>query len=223
MSSTAHVTANATDSRAAFIRARLGSLLAFAPLGVWTFFHLWDNLSAFRGADAWQSAVTGYSSPLAQVVTGMIALVPLAVHTVWGVGRLFSSRPNNARYPFYTNLKYAIQRLSAVGLLLFLGAHLWLAFIRPRVVLGRAEPFADIAHEMHHHMPTLIVYVLGTLGVAYHLANGMQTFAMGWGIVTTQRALKRLERAVLLMFALLLVMGWGAIYALWTAGSALPN
>ena len=39
----------------------------------------------------------------------------------------------------------------------------------------------DIAHEMHHHLPTLVVYCLGVLGTAYHLANGLQTATMGWG------------------------------------------
>ena len=50
---------------------------------------------------------------------------------------------------------------------------------------------------MHHHVPTLVVYVLGVLGIAYHLANGLQTFAMGWGIVTSRRALKKLDVVVI--------------------------
>ena len=207
-------------ARSSFLRARLASALAIVPLGVWTFFHLWNNLAAFDGADAWQRAVTEYSSPFAEAITGIVVLLPLASHTVWGLGRLVSSRPNDVRYPFYANLKYLLQRISALGVLLFLGAHLWLAMIHPRVTTGRAEPFADIAQEMHFHTPTLVVYVLGTLGVAYHLANGAQTFCMSWGIVTTQRGLRRLEGWALAFFALLLLMGWGAIYALWAAGAA---
>ena len=35
-----------------FYRARIASLLAIAPLGIWTALHLWDNLSAFAGAQA---------------------------------------------------------------------------------------------------------------------------------------------------------------------------
>ena len=34
---------------------------------------------------------------------------------------------------------------------------------------------------MAHHTPTLVVYILGILAVSYHLANGIQTFAMGQG------------------------------------------
>ncbi len=208
------------DARTSFLRARLASALAIAPLGAWTFAHLWNNLSAFQGPDAWQAAVTEYPHPFAEALTGIIVLLPLAIHVVWGIGRLATSRPNNVSYRGYANLKYLLQRLSAVGILLFLGAHLWLALIKPRLVEGAPEAFADLSHEMHFHAPTLVVYVLGTLGVSYHLANGVLTFCMGWGVVKSRAALRRLEGSAMVLFAVLLAMSWGAIYALWAAGAA---
>lgn len=215
--SAAAPTAHRADS--SFLRARLGSLLAVVPLGVWTVGHLWNNLSAFKGSAAWQADVTEYSHPLAFFASSLVALLPLVLHTVWGIGRILSAKPNNVKYKFFPNVKYALQRLSAIGILLFLGAHIWLAMLHPRITTGRPEPFADISREMHHHGPTLTVYVLGTLGVAYHLANGLYTFAMGWGIVSSRRALKRLEIGVVLIFLVLLAMSWGVIYALWDAGA----
>jgi succinate dehydrogenase / fumarate reductase cytochrome b subunit len=211
--------AHAKAERSTFVRSRLGSLFAFLPLGVWTLNHLWNNLAAFRGADAWQSAVTEYPHPVAQLATAIVVLVPLVVHTVWGVGRLFSSKPNNVRYGFYANLKYLLQRLSAIGLALFLGAHMWLAMLKPRLTEGHAEPFADIAHEMHSHRPTLVVYLLGSLAVAYHLANGIQTFAMGWGLVSSRAALRKLEWISILTLVIVLAMAWSVIYALYAAGA----
>src|SRR5262249_28489785 len=153
---------------------------------------------------------------IAQLVTGLVVLVPLVLHTVWGLRRMVTSRPNNVRYTFYGNLKYLLQRLSALGLFLFLGAHLWLAMLKPRLTTGRPEPFASIAHEMHFHMPTLVVYLLGTLALAYHLANGLHTLTMGWGLVSSRRALRKLDAIALLLFVALLAMGWGAIYALYS-------
>jgi succinate dehydrogenase / fumarate reductase cytochrome b subunit len=211
--------ARASAEKATFLRSRLGSLLAVAPLSVWTLNHLWNNLAAFRGPDEWQAAVTEYPHPIAQLVTGIVVLLPLVVHTVWGIGRLLTTRPNNVRYGFYANLKYLLQRLSAIGVVLFLGAHLWLAMLKPRLTEGHAEAFADIAHEMHTHRPTLIVYVLGTLGVAYHLANGLQSFAMGWGLVSSRAALKKLEGVAILVLVVVLAMSWAAIYALYAAGT----
>jgi len=213
---TDHPTQPSTRS---FLRARLASLLAVVPLGVWTVGHLWNNLSAFKGGAAWQTDVTEYGHPIAFFASSLVALLPLVLHTIWGVGRLVSVQPNVVKYKFFGNLKYTLQRLSAIGVLLFLGAHIWLAMLHPRITTGRPEPFADIAHEMHHHGPTLAVYLLGTLGVAYHLANGLQSFTMGWGIVTSQRALRKLDAAAVVLFAILLAMCWGVIYALWDAGA----
>jgi succinate dehydrogenase / fumarate reductase cytochrome b subunit len=207
-------------ARSSFFQARIASAMGIAPLGVWTIVHLWHNLAAFEGGDAWQGAVTGYAHPFAEVLAGILVLLPLAIHTVWGVARLVSARPNNLRNPYYANLKYLLQRAAAVGVLLFLGAHLWLALLRPRLVEGHPEPFEHIAETMHFHTPTLVVYLLGSLGVAYHLANGAQTVCMGWGVVSSQRALRRLEWLAIAFFVLLLAMSWGAIYALWAAGGA---
>jgi succinate dehydrogenase / fumarate reductase cytochrome b subunit len=204
---------------AGFLRARLGSLLSFAPLGVWTFVHLWNNLAAFQGADAWEQAVTTYPHPIAQLVTSVVVLLPLVLHTIWGVSRLLTARPNNVRYGYFANIKFALQRLSAIGVMLFLGAHIWLALLHPRLVEGHAEAFSDISHEMRTHMPTLVVYLLGTLGVSYHLANGISTFAMGWGIVASRRALAKLNVVSIAALVVLLGMSWSVIYALYRSGA----
>jgi succinate dehydrogenase / fumarate reductase cytochrome b subunit len=219
MAATSTAAASPAEARSSFLRARLASFLAVFPLSVWTFFHLWHALAAFDGADAWQKAMTEYPHPVAEALSGVVVLLPLAIHTVWGIGRLFTSRPNNVRYRTYANLKYVLQRLAGLGVLAFIGAHLWLALLHPRVVEGHAETFADIAQHMHFHPPTLAVYVLGVLGVAYHLANGLQSACMGWGVVTSKKGLRRLEGATMVVFLLFLAMGWGAVYALYAAGA----
>src|ERR1043165_8337085 len=128
MSTAAQTTARRDMS---FLRARLGSALAIAPLGVWTIVHLWNNLAAFKGAAEWGQAVTEYDHPIGFFFSSLFALLPLGLHTVWGIGRLFTARPNNGRYLYFQNVKYLLQRLSALGVLLFLGAHLWLAMLHP--------------------------------------------------------------------------------------------
>ena len=217
---TTHAAAPST-SRSNFISERLGSALAIVALGVWTLNHLWNNLAAFEGGPAWQTAVTEYPHPLAEGITLAIVLLPLVWHTLWGLGRIFQTRPNYPRYGYFANLKFMLQRLAGLGLLAFLGAHLWLAFLHPRLVEGHVEPFADIAHEMHFHMPTLIVYLLGVLGIAYHLANGLQTALMTWGVVDSKAALRKWELFAWGVFGLMLAMGWGVVYALYRAGAQL--
>ncbi|NOJ96690.1 succinate dehydrogenase [Corallococcus coralloides] len=213
-------TAEAITDRTPLLKSRLGSFLAVVPLSIWVINHLWDNLSAFYGATAWEKSVTEYANPFAQAFTFIIVMLPLLIHTAWGLLRIFTMKPNNLAYNNYGNLKYIVQRVAGLGVLAFLGAHIWLAFLQPRLMEGHAEPFMDIAREMHYHGPTLMVYLLGTLGTAYHLANGLQTFGMGWGILASDRSMRRFEPISILIFLILLAMSWGAIYALYTAGAA---
>jgi succinate dehydrogenase cytochrome b subunit len=203
-----------------FVWTRLGSLLAIVPLGVWTVNHLWENLSAFSGKQAWEVAVEDHPNPVAHWVTLVVVLLPLLLHTAWGLGRLRSSTVNLSRYSTYGNLKYVLQRVTALGVLAFLGAHLWLALIQPRLVEGRPEPFEDIAREMHFHTPTLLVYILGTLGVAFHLGNGLTSFAWTWGIASGRKSLARVDRVAVGTFLVLLAFSWAIIYALYQAGGA---
>ena len=75
---------------------------------------------------------------------------------------------------------------------------------------GRGEP-VEVGHPEVEH---------DDVGLGQdHLANGVHTFTMGWGIVTSRRALGKLNVVVALGFVILLAMGWGAIYAIWDAGA----
>ncbi|MGZ3449507.1 MAG: succinate dehydrogenase [Polyangiales bacterium] len=212
-----HAEQTAHGSIRNFVYQRLATILALAPLGVWVVVHVWSNLQAFNGAEAWQSSVT-QKNPVSTAITCAVVFLPLILHTIWGLGRVTKSRVNASNYPYFGNIRYLLQRASALGVLLFIGAHVWLAFLRPRFVEGHVEAFADIAHEMRHHGPTLVVYLLGTLGVAYHLGNGLVTSAMAFGVGTTAQSQKRVERFGLLAFAVLLAISWGAIFGLYRAG-----
>ena len=216
--STQAAAATAVPSKTPLLQSRLGSFLAVVPLSFWVVNHLWDNLAAFQGAQAWQTAVTHYAHPFSQFFTFVIVFLPLLFHTGWGIMRLFSFKPNNLAYNNYGNIKYILQRAAAVGVLAFLGAHIWLAFLQPRLFHGAAEPFAVISYEMRWHAPTLIVYTLGILGTAYHLANGIQGFAMGWGLFSSERSMRRFEPWSIVIFLVLLGMGWGVLYAMFQAG-----
>jgi succinate dehydrogenase / fumarate reductase cytochrome b subunit len=203
-----------------FLLARLGSLFAILPLGVWTLNHLWNQLAAYDSPEAWETSVTGHSSPASTALTFAVVLVPLLWHTAWGIGRMLRSRPD-VRVTWFSNLRYIVQRLSAIGLLFFLGAHLYLAWFEPRFLQGHAELFPDISRQMRFHTPTLVVYLLGVLAIAYHLANGLWSFlSMGWGAMVSKAGIAWLERFALLFFFVLLAIGWAAVYGLYVGGEA---
>ena len=59
---------------------------------------------------------------------------------------------------------------------------------------------------------------LGVLAIAYHFANGLHTAMMGWGIAETKTSLRRSQTLSWVVFIVMLVMGWGAVFALFQAG-----
>ena len=206
--------------RIGYLSSKTASLLGLMPLGVWTVNHLWNNLHAIRGGESWERAVTQHRGPGFQLVTYAVVLLPLAIHAVWGVVRVPGTRVQAATSAF-ANVRHVLHRLAGLGILAFLGAHLWLALLRPRLLHGGPEPFDDLAREMRFHRPTLLVYLLGVLGTAYHLANGVQAVMAGWAPRPWGGSMNRLSLLAALVFLGTLALGWGAIFALWRAGGLL--
>jgi len=212
-----HSAAAATPGRG--LIPRLGSALALAPLGVWVVFHLWDNLYAFNGEQAWKSHVTVDRNPVFEILTSTAILLPLILHMIWGIRRMRIMRVNVGSYTTFDNIKFILQRLSAIGLILFLGAHIWKARLEPQIESGSHESFKHISCFMRNHPPTLIVYILGVLGTAYHLANGVSIAGMTWGYAATPAARKKLQTFALIFMVVLMLMGFGAIYTLYDTGA----
>lgn len=224
MSEAVHGEVEATAGRGGLL-PRLGSALAIAPLGVWTVWHLWQNLYVWAGRDAWAQRVTsvrytegssGYvGNDFASFFVSVMVIGPLILHSLWGIRRLRMTKVNH--YKFFGNAKYVLQRLSAIGLMGFLAAHIFLARIKPafRSTGTGHEDFCDLAGHMRHHPPTLAVYTLGVIGIAYHLANGIYTAAFINGLAASAKATRQMQVLSLVFFALLLVMGLGSVIGMY--------
>lgn len=207
--------ANAGNMRTPAIRTRLGSILAIAPLSVWVANHLYENLLIWRNDNgaAWQEDVTGYSTPISEILVLIAVVVPLLYHTAWGLVRMKATKPNLKSWPTFENLRFVLQRLAALGALLFIPAHLINARILPfiRQEHGSTHLTApEFAHHMHNPA-TLIVYILGILGVTFHLANGLWGFAIHMGFYQGGNAQRRLRNTCIALFVILLGCGWGAL------------
>lgn len=203
-----------------YVLEKLGSFVGIVPLGLWTAVHLWNNLSAFSGARAWNESVTHHSNATGELV-GLATLIFFLVwHAIWGIVRMAKGKPN--AQPFLGNWRWWLQRITAIGLFFFIGAHLVLAKFEPLFETGRPETFQDIAAHMAHHPPTLVVYILGIAAIAYHLGNGLWNFCFSFGLLTSQRGLKWGTWVATFVVLVLLVVGWLAVFALWQAGQPFP-
>jgi succinate dehydrogenase / fumarate reductase cytochrome b subunit len=193
-------------------RKLLLTVFGVVPLGAYVVLHLWTNLSSLDGPDHFNQALVASRNHPAFIFLEVFGLgVPLLVHTGLGLREIFRMRMNNARYNYFGNLEYVLQRVAAIGVLLFLGAHVTKARILPAMTPEGHESWQGM-HDALSEPITFGVYVLGMLGVSYHLANGLRTAAIRTGLVVTEPAQRRAQWAAAVVLLLLLAMSFAAIY-----------
>jgi len=187
------------------------SLLGVVPLGVYVFAHLWTNLYSLAGAESFDAALKSSRQAPAFIFLEIFGLgLPILVHAWIGLKIIFKMRPNTMQYKTLRNLKYLLQRLSGIGVLLFLGAHVVKARLMPAMA-GGTETWAGM-HEALSEPVTFTVYALGMLGISYHLGSGLWGAALTWGLTVSTRGQKIMEWISAFAFVLLLVMSSLAIY-----------
>ena len=173
-----------------FLLRRLHSLLGLVPVGAFLVFHLWANSQSRLGPEHYNREVVGALQqvnylPLIEV---LLIAVPLGFHAFYGLVIIGGGRAEPLRYPYLRNRRYWLQRISGVGVLAFLLFHLWLTRVQTLV-----DP--AVRDDLYGHMQALLtqpwmlaLYVIGLLLAVYHLANGLWTAGIVWGLTTSPRA-----------------------------------
>jgi len=164
------------------------------PVGVFLVSHLWRNARALRGQVAFDAAVRDINHlPLLPLIELFGNFVPLAFHALYGVKLAFDGRPNVGRYPFSKNWLYTLQRVSGIVAFAFIGWHLW--EFRVAKLMGRMSTDAFYPTLAEHLSSTTagvpilaVVYLVGIAASTFHFANGLRTFAFGWGVCITRRS-----------------------------------
>ncbi len=201
----------------AYIWTKVFSFLGVVPLAVFTVIHLYGNLTAIQGPEAFNDhLVKTRAFPFIDLLTILFIWVPFVMHAIWGMMKIKNARPNNIRFNYWDNLRYITQRVSAIGVMLFVPAHIFKSKIQPTWLEGHPATFQ---HMLELAEPvTFVVYLLGILGVAYHVANGLWQAAIGWGFTTTQKAMNRMQVFCILLFIVLLTMGYASLFTFARAG-----
>lgn len=187
------------------------SILGIVPLGAYVVAHLWTNLYSLGGEKLFDARIKETSSSPVFIFLEVFGLgLPILIHAGIGLRIMMKGRPNIKNYRTLRNLKYGLQRLSGLGVLLFLGAHVVKARIMP-AMQGTHETWQGM-HEAFSEADTLTVYALGILGIAYHLGNGVWGAGLTLGLTVTPQAQARMERVSFAFFVLLLAMGYLSIW-----------
>lgn len=193
-----------------FFYKRLFSLLGIIPLGLYVVVHLYNNSNSLRGATAYNEYLRqSRTVPYYSVLVWTFVYLPMVLHALYGLVIIKRGRPNNLRYPWFRNLKYLLQRLSGLGLLFFIPAHVYKTKWEPPMH-GQTLDFRHMVEGMHEPL-TLTIYLLAITGVAFHLANGIWDFCYTWGITVGPKSQRAMELFSGLAFLLLSALGLNAI------------
>ncbi|MEJ2621729.1 MAG: succinate dehydrogenase [Candidatus Thiodiazotropha sp.] len=186
-----------------FLMRRLHSLLGLLPVGGFLVFHLWENSQSRFGQAHYNDQVVGWLQQLNYLTLLEIFLIalPLLFHAAYGLLIFYNGNSNLSAYPWPTNFRYTLQRLSGFAILLFLLLHvgwtrIW-AIWEPTI---KADLFTHM-QELLTQPVIFLIYLIGLLCSVFHLTNGLWSMAISWGLTTSPQA-----QSIWLVFCALLAV-----------------
>jgi succinate dehydrogenase / fumarate reductase cytochrome b subunit len=192
---------------------RLHSLSGIVPIGGFLAFHLYENYTATRGADAYnQMTRTLQDLPFAVPMEIAIILVPLLFHGIYGLFATSTAKPNVISNPHLRNWMYLIQRLTGVLVFAFILFHLWTT----RLVQLQDHESLDLFRQVQAAIENPWIYVFylaGILSATFHLANGVWSFSIVWGLTIGPNAQRRMLYVSAAVFLVLSYIGVRGIQA----------
>lgn len=194
-----------------FYLRRLHSLLGVIPVGLFLAQHLVINHFATRGEEAFNNASNFMGSlPFVLFLEWFIIYIPLMFHAFYGVYIAFTAKNNVQRYGTFRNWMFMLQRITGVFLVVFIAWHIYETRIQK--ALG-AEVNFNMMEEILSNPFMLAFYIAGVLAATFHLANGLWSFAVTWGLAQSPRSQKIVSYITILAFLVLSVIGVQALLA----------
>ena len=201
-----------------FLARRIHSLTGIVPVGLFLVYHLYLQLYLHSGAEVYNKVINGfYDSPLAIWALVIVVYIPLFFHAFFGIRLIFESSVQPS-YTYFSHLLYWLQRISGIGVLLFILAHVWNAQLGPWIAGTWGTHFEHLSSgfsDPDSGMITKAVYLLGILGAVFHFSNGLNTFCMTWGIALTPKSQIRVRIFSIFLFFILAASALYALSAIW--------
>ena len=192
---------------------RLQSLSGVVPVGGFLAFHLYENYSATLGPAAYNTMTRKLQETrFALALEIAVIIVPLLFHGVYGLFITGTARPNVVTNRYVRNWMYFLQRVTGVILFAFVIFHLWTT----RFVDIRNHEAVDLFRLMESSVANPWIYafyVLGIVSATFHLATGIWSFSIVWGLTVGPRAQRRMMWVSLGVFVILSFIGVRSIQA----------
>lgn len=209
-----------------FLLRRLHSLSGIVPVGAYMCVHLLTNASVLGGPATFLDQVEAIHrlGVILPFVEWTFIFLPLIFHAALGVVRAVYCETNAGVYRYGSNIRYTLQRVTAWIALVFIAWHVfhmhgwlhnsyWLENIAKPLRGGQFNPHYATSSAAAALGPLLvkILYAIGVLACVYHLANGLWTSGITWGLWTTPAAQRRADYVCTAFGVLLAFVGLGAL------------
>jgi len=204
-------------ARHEFLIRRLHSLSGLIPVGAYLVVHLLTNASVLGGTAAFQSNVDRIHSlgALLPVVEWVFIFIPILFHAILGVVFIAGGVPNTSNYAYRENIRYTLQRATGIIAFFYIGYHVWQMHHYFGGMGGGkfdAQAAASSVAVVLAPLPVKIIYAVGMLACVYHLANGLWTMGITWGLWTSPAAQRRADWIALGFGIALSIVGVGSLF-----------
>jgi succinate dehydrogenase / fumarate reductase cytochrome b subunit len=204
-----------------FLIYRLFSLAGLIPVGAFLVVHLLTNASVLGGAASFQSRVDMIHAlgPLLIPVEIAFIFLPMLFHAAVGFVIIANGMPNVGSYTYVGNVRYTLQRVTGMIAFVFIVGHIiQLHWLGAPLGGGQFDPHHATSTAAVALRPTWVtaLYAVGVLSAVFHLANGLWTLGITWGIWTSPAAMRRANAVSVVVGLVLAAAGLGALGGLRT-------
>lgn len=212
-----------------FLLRRLHSLSGLVPVGAYMCIHLITNATVLDSPRTFQEKVDTIHSlgKMLPVIEWVFIFLPIIFHAALGVVRAVYCETNAGVYRYGGNVRYTLQRITAWIALVFIAWHVfhmhgwlhndyWTQTVAKPLGGGHFDPNHATSSTIEALAPLLvkILYAIGILACVYHLANGIWTSGITWGIWTTPAAQRRADYVCIAFGVLFGFIGLGALFGM---------
>jgi succinate dehydrogenase / fumarate reductase, cytochrome b subunit len=198
-----------------FLLRRLHSLSGIIPVGVFLFEHiLISNATATGGPAAYARQVRFLGGlPFVTVLELFGIWLPILFHSLYGFYIWWRGESNVTDYPWTGNWMYSAQRWTGIIAFAYILWHTWtMRFSGIDLHLFPGAAFGKVQAEVFH-TGLFLFYVAGLIAASWHFAYGIWLFCAKWGIITGQKAQKRLLVLCLAFFFVMTGAGLASLTA----------
>ena len=198
-----------------FLLRRLHSLSGIIPVGAFLFEHiLISNATATGGPAAYARQVRFLGGlPFVTVLELFGIWLPILFHSLYGFYIWWRGESNVTDYPWTGNWMYSAQRWTGIIAFAYIVWHTWtMRFSGIDLHLFPGAAFGKVQAEVFH-TGLFLFYVAGLIAASWHFAYGIWLFCAKWGIITGQKAQKRLLVLCLAFFFVMTGAGLASLTA----------